>query len=33
MATNKLVVLELALAVFFGPNEEKDLGSLEEMMC
>ena len=27
MATNKLVVLQLALAVFC-PNEEKDLGSI-----
>jgi len=30
MATNKLL-LQLALAFFFCPNEERDLGSLEDM--
>jgi len=32
MTTNKLVVLQLALAVFCC-NEEKDLGPLDDMMC
>ena len=34
MATNKLVVLQLALAFFFlCPNEEKNLEPLDNMMC